>query len=713
MAGINRFDKFVTKDYSFNRSVPKEFIPNFNALDELLGQQQQQYDLLNEISYKVPKHLKQDRPLVEEYVQGVQNDISKISGIYVNQGVSAGARAQRDLISKIKRDYSPGGKADAFQKRLTDYNTIDENLKKTYLDSKSDQYNPLLYKYYKEKIDIEDFETDGIYGDINAPTAVKHYSTEDLQTYYDKVLDNIEADKILIDGTNAKDISGLPFKALLERSEKEFIDWEKVAGVLLNATTPEIIQSAEVYGQASGLGKGQGNIIDPSGNSFNRNSYLGSMLHGFATGKAFEKETDKAKVITKDGALAAYKSSLRKAENDDKIKKEWSLNEYMLRTPVYTNDSGMPELDLKVSDDGVVSQTVGQANSVVGTPVGLTYAGKPQVEQTGFKEFITNPATKEKYPELVAEYDKWNYQGLFDNMSDKQAYDIVQQKYNEKRTELSNTDAVYTIYDQNSKKARSRKTTLIGSTKGPEGVSMGTLANSNQKLIPNMPGVESEPIDFATFAKEYFGVGEKTFLGRRKSKQDLEGLRKLVDGAMVLGEVDSDNSELPAGEIVSFVTPQGDVLTFTVGNKSIQEEALNKPIYDLMKPAYNGTLDRSPATYTFLPNVDFDENGNKRKVQTVAYDRYYSTDLYEKLQDLERAGQKDSIEYEELEEEYQKVVNNPLKNPFRGRELYLTDHNGDELYIDDNGKVTTDEGAGRMLTPDDIKEGIKALKTNK
>ena len=47
---------------------------------------------------------------------------------------------------------------------------------KTYLDPKSDQYSPELYKYYKNNINVTPYKTDTGYGSIGQPSMNQYFS---------------------------------------------------------------------------------------------------------------------------------------------------------------------------------------------------------------------------------------------------------------------------------------------------------------------------------------------------------------------------------------------------------------------------------------------------------------------------------------------------------------------------------------------------------
>lgn len=131
----NRFDRPIAHDYNMEYYIPKEFIPNFEAWDSLLGQFQKEYDTAQTVSAMVPEYLQYDEQALQEYVQSNQAEIDAVTDQFVNQGVTAGRQAQAGLLGRLKRDWQPGGKADKFQKRKAAFQAYVEKYEEQFKDA--------------------------------------------------------------------------------------------------------------------------------------------------------------------------------------------------------------------------------------------------------------------------------------------------------------------------------------------------------------------------------------------------------------------------------------------------------------------------------------------------------------------------------------------------------------------------------------------------
>jgi len=111
----NRFDTSVANDYNMEFYTPREFIPNFEAWDGLLGQYQADKEAAGLIAEKAPQHLSVDAQTAKDYITQNSAAIDKVTNLYTNDEVSVARKAQSDLIRQIRKDWMPGGKAHALE----------------------------------------------------------------------------------------------------------------------------------------------------------------------------------------------------------------------------------------------------------------------------------------------------------------------------------------------------------------------------------------------------------------------------------------------------------------------------------------------------------------------------------------------------------------------------------------------------------------------
>lgn len=104
---INRFTKInptTYQDVGF-------YTPNFEAWDQVLGQQQSSIDEANLMSQLGFNYRDVDKDAAGKYNQFRQSEMESIANIYKDQGTAAGNRALRNYKTRIQADFMPGGVA--------------------------------------------------------------------------------------------------------------------------------------------------------------------------------------------------------------------------------------------------------------------------------------------------------------------------------------------------------------------------------------------------------------------------------------------------------------------------------------------------------------------------------------------------------------------------------------------------------------------------
>jgi len=672
MAAINRFMKPVNKDYSWVNPNIQIWEPKYDEWLKTLDKQQETYDTIPALSALIPKHMEQDRPDVETYNKTVQADIKNVTDAFASGDITKGNQLLREVTAKRKMDFQPGGAADMFQQRLQKYTEIDKRLQETYLDPKSDQYAPELYKYYKKNIDIQPYKTDTGYGSVNQPNMYQYFSPEKWTKHIDTILDNIEADQFSIQPGLIP--SGVSLKSFFRTGKVEHIDKKKVLDALVGQISPEMLTSAVVYGEATGTDAIAG---------------INKMLDAAATGKAYSKSSYDYNQVTHEAEMEELKSRLRTKEEKDKL----TMNDVYLRTQIFNSNSGMPEWSDIAS--------------------GLDEQGRPYVERVdysdartvGGNEFIGTPKKVREYTNVP--FKTWlenappQIKGIADEfasnlskMSNEQAYAFMQQKYNEKRQALSNTDAIVKLYDE---KERDMWTSaLFGVTKGKEGATAGSMFTNDMTVTTIMPGE----------------VGTMTGieLGKQMGIVNTDGtfnegkLKRLIENGSITEEMDVPNGVMPSGQKASYVDENGKAWTFVVGPKSLQEETLNSDSYRINQAKLN---DATPDV-TFQPVNPVLREQFPAGIKVVSKD-VYAKDLayenYRKIQDAVTKGQASQKDALAAWEQWSNLNKNPYENSFVMKDVALINPltNQPVNILDDDGNVLYNpDGTKRVWTAQDV-----------
>jgi len=134
---INRFDRPVQKDWTYPESiVPRLPTLNYEMLDQMLGQQQSQFDLARTISEKQPQVLQTegDLALYNQYKQMVDTGLQSVTDAYANKGAAEGSRAYREYVNGIRKAWQPNGVASALTDRYTSYYNAKKQIDDFYKD---------------------------------------------------------------------------------------------------------------------------------------------------------------------------------------------------------------------------------------------------------------------------------------------------------------------------------------------------------------------------------------------------------------------------------------------------------------------------------------------------------------------------------------------------------------------------------------------------
>lgn len=668
MAAINRFMRPVQKDFTWQTPQLEVWSPNASAWLETLDQQQAKYNTLSELEGLVPKHLQQDVPDVNAYTQAVQSDIDKVTEAFASGDIVSGNRMLRDVTSRVRRAWQPGGEADMFQQRLAKYNETDKRLQETYLDPKSKQYAPELYKYYKNKIQVQPYKTDTGYGTIGEPTTYQYFGPEEWTKYIDTTLGNISADQVALKPGLVP--SGVPLKDFFKTGNMEYIDKDKVLNTLVGSVPPEMLKSLQVYSDATGT---------------DAVSSIQRMLESAAQGKAFKKYDYNYQGVTDEVAMEELKSRLRKQEK----KEEFALNDISLRTQIYNSNSGMPDwnnLGIDVDDKGNIFQKSESFNPAAFSSSGTNVSYKTSANVASnvkFKDWIWTEKAPQQIKNIANEFAT-DIQG----MSDKQAKEFIEQKYNEKKQLLSNTDAIINPYDEKERKMWSDY--LLGTTKGKEGATAGAMFLNDMTATTTMPGEVSTTTGL--------NLGQKMGLFDSNGRANAGALKRFIENAVVSEKVEVPSGEMPSGHKVSYVDEDGKVWSFMLGPRSLQEEALNSDAYRINQLKKNDAVDVTEFQPVHPILREYFPNG----INVESRDVYQSDVIYQQWFD---AFKNNNPKASKLREQYDDLKNSPYKNSFVMKDIRLLDPVTKQPVpmLDDDGKpIQNEDGTIRYWTDSDV-----------
>lgn len=190
---INRFDKPIGKDWSWQTAIPKLPELDVAGFNEVLGQTQAQIDQASLLSEKKPQVLnnEEDLKLYQSYKQDVDKGLQQVAQAY-STSPTQGALAYKNYLGQIRKDWSPGGRADVLNQRYTGYQTA---LKETdeFYKTDSSPVNKTLAKQNLQsqlKSPIQFDPTTGKYTSIATPEL---YKNPDINKAVDEMLKEIKA----------------------------------------------------------------------------------------------------------------------------------------------------------------------------------------------------------------------------------------------------------------------------------------------------------------------------------------------------------------------------------------------------------------------------------------------------------------------------------------------------------------------------------------
>lgn len=190
---INKYDKILPKDFSWQTAVPKLPELDVKGLEEVLQQNQARLDQVGLLSEKKPQVLatEEDMSLYKTYQADIDKGLNEVTQAYA-ENVTKGNLAYKNLLGQIRKDWSPGGRADVLNQRYAGYQNALKETDKFY-ESDSSPVNKTLAKQNLQaqlKNPINYDPTTGKYSQISTPEL---YKNPDINKAVDEMLKEIKA----------------------------------------------------------------------------------------------------------------------------------------------------------------------------------------------------------------------------------------------------------------------------------------------------------------------------------------------------------------------------------------------------------------------------------------------------------------------------------------------------------------------------------------
>lgn len=173
---ISRFDRVVPKNWDYPESIiPQLPVLNYEMLDSMLGQQQQQFDLTKTISEKQPQVLQTegDLALYDQYKQMTDAGLQSVTDAYANKGAAEGSRQYRDYVNNMRKAWQPTGIASALNDRYTSYYAAKKQIDEFYKDDPRNVNKTLSLKALQDQLNTPIGYNNGKYNQIVTPNTYK------------------------------------------------------------------------------------------------------------------------------------------------------------------------------------------------------------------------------------------------------------------------------------------------------------------------------------------------------------------------------------------------------------------------------------------------------------------------------------------------------------------------------------------------------------
>jgi len=261
---MNRFDNYVP--IKFNNP---QYMPDFNAFDKLLDQQDQYFQKAeNEklqteaaadkvaASVKYFKHpLANDEQIYKNWIADQQAKKDEVTKIYQTKGVQAG----RAALERYKRYLINDMQSGIGHMLNSNYEIGQQRFKEIDENKEYDQRAKEFYKYgegAKSWISSVDGKTK-----LGSPNYLHYESEKDLIDRFQKAIEKVDAEQNPLQYLNAegqnsewvvKSIQGMPLNKVMESGFRKYIDFEKVQAALQGTLGQDALEAIRFHGLLKG-----------------------------------------------------------------------------------------------------------------------------------------------------------------------------------------------------------------------------------------------------------------------------------------------------------------------------------------------------------------------------------------------------------------------------------------------------------------------------
>lgn len=701
---INRFYTPTRKDVSFQMYTPMEWQPNMELWGKVLGQKQQELNLIRDL--RTPQHISESKDAVETQMGKIRDSRDKIVDAYKNGNLAAGLQLQSELVGEVKRAVQPGGwfaeEESLYKKAQKVIADQDELLKD----------DPVHWKQaaraaIKTKGSTIDADGNYVVGSVNSPTWGKY---QDITKDILEQLNGMKGDR----GTYIYDdqkgfmvigetIEQLTEKEVLEAAESilnqpKYRQQLRVEAGLLGYTQDTIKTSTETFinglkdsiadgktkevqqmlltaGYYKGAVDGTNNTDlqnaiseyekdllarDPNAIAYNeiKSNYLKPVVKKL--GYKYVDKTFKFNTLAVGKALKDYEKEL-----DDPYT--------AVETSVYTKNSGLPDWDIKINlNTGFVTSFTNEAGEVIPLSGGVD-----------FKDYL-NTRAQEENPLIYQVYQSLKSQ--VDGMSSTEAYKFIKTKYEEKKEQLSSTTDIMYAYnnDLREEKTESYLGTLLGSGDN-QTARMGLVKDLGAWIIePGKPPRKGTVDDLV-----------KATAGQTRVWGDAKSYTKFLKNATLLGEIRPDNEWLIGGIQGVYIDKKhpNKRVTFYIPDPDRTHHPYQGEFHHISQAALKGGVEKTTPIQSTLPGWD----QKYGKIYSMGVDVYTLDQLKEQRADILRnraSGNFTQVDQEKLNDinsQIEKIKKDPYLNKFETRIGHMYNGNNQPIYKDDGSILTADE----------------------
>jgi hypothetical protein len=620
---MNRYSQLSFSDFS---EIPLPQLP-FEQLDAVLGQFQQQKDITDTLADQGFDHLNKEPDQL--YAKKVRGEIDQLRQSLV-ESAQAGDTSNymadlKEAQQKLLKMRAPGGGIKALADRKAQFNEISKATADVLRESGADQ------EYINEVLsEIEVGDVENPYGGYNP------IGDPNIGEYYD--LGKIVSDQ-------------------LKNFKAEERGWVEMNGQWVDKYTKKLVDPKEVQAAAEEI-LSQPRYLQQLG----REARILSRKTGMAPEESISRLANSyvSPTVRREGFLATDqdRKANRFVADRAQIDYEYRKGSGSYMTAMFTNNTGMEDFNYKVNNKGNIVRP-SESRGIEGAMIGpnITNRNPNAITSIPFKQQFRGdlPKIKEENPALYDVYEK--FQDQFNNLSDKEAASLLEQKYNEKKEALSKE--WFQVETPGVKEWKPMQEYIVGKS--------GNIGAASQKTITvTAPGRAPETMSLTQFLK------------KNKIKPE-----EWTQNARYQGELNSLNSLQPTGHMITFTTPDGEQQYDIIASETtLEEQRLKSPIHALYKPAVFGDVDRSETVRLNFGNPELDS----KEFYTQAQDVYTSdilsqefnnlTSQMRQLSDDDPRLQSVAAKREEIREQLNRVRNNPSLDTYQERKLnlYTTDN---------------------------------------